>query len=86
MHNFIRILLNPFVNLIMMFILFLLILNFDWAFTLAFIIVFVGFTIVINATTFKILYKKTAWKFYFSSIGLFLCLLLVFFNSSNNNG
>ncbi|GGG17385.1 hypothetical protein [Paenibacillus abyssi] len=78
MNRFLIHLLNPLVHLIMTFMLLVFILNFDWAFTIEFVIVFFGLSAVINAGTFVFLYEKATWKYYFSSVGLFVSLPLLY--------
>lgn len=55
-----------------------LMLNFNWAFTLEFVLVFFVLSIAINASTFMYLLKKASWKYYFGNIGTFILLILVY--------
>lgn len=71
-------LINPILNVCIMFALLALLLNIDWAFTLGFIIPFFSVSVIVNAVTFMFSYEKAAFKYYFSSIGLFLVLVLLY--------
>lgn len=71
-------LLNPLLNVVLTVVLSLLVLNFDWAFTLEFIVGFSILAMIINVLTFLFLYKKSSWKYFLSSIGLFLSIVLLY--------
>lgn len=78
MDKFLRHLLNPLVNVILAGILLVLMLNFNWSFTLEFVLVIFVLSIAINASTFMYLLKKASWKYYFGNIGTFILLILVY--------
>ncbi|WP_128657375.1 hypothetical protein [Paenibacillus sp. 598K] len=72
------ILFNPIINVILLVVASFFVLNFNWAFTLEFIVAFSVIVVTVNALTFLFLYKREFWKYFFSNIGIFLSFLLLY--------
>lgn len=79
---------HPLINMGLLAILFTLLVNMERFYELKFIVSYIVVAIIINTLMYCWVYRITDWRYFFSSIGLYLAYIVIYlvFKISTGNG